>query len=350
MKIFIDVDNTILEHSGFYSIETESRIHSTIGRFPNENQKAIEIMYDSAICRNPDIIRKMMDLDYVYILTKYPVYEYEIHKQRRVAEVLGYTHDELMNLKDPEGHNKYIYLDVNASKVNTVKDIFKIDSLSDCILIDDYSSNLIEWENNDGLSIKYYNEYNSSTHPLKGISISNFKFFSPLVNNNEISQLLVACNDSYRLNSFIKILDCRSDFEEIDILKIVYKDMLQKMDLEKININTKYNLLDFVIEYFHFYNNVNGTYWTQKFVEQIKEPDKMSLICTTFDINLNNLKITDHVSYDDLTLKIIDDTNKKATNIYDIYLTLDKNVFLDDVDNSLEGLVNTLTYLLKIDK
>ena len=41
MKYFIDVDNTILEHSGFYSIETEGRIHSSIGKFPSENENAI---------------------------------------------------------------------------------------------------------------------------------------------------------------------------------------------------------------------------------------------------------------------------------------------------------------------
>ncbi|MGL4382636.1 MAG: hypothetical protein ACRCTA_02855, partial [Bacilli bacterium] len=100
MKLFIDVDNTILEHSNFYSIETESRVHSTIGSYPQENSIGIETMYETAICRNPDIVRALFALDNVYILTKYQTIEYELHKQKKVAQLLNISVKQLQEAVD----------------------------------------------------------------------------------------------------------------------------------------------------------------------------------------------------------------------------------------------------------
>lgn len=344
MKFFIDVDNTILEHSGFYSIETESRIHSSIGKFPLENENAIKIMYESAICRNPDIVKRLIQQDNVYILTKYPAIEYEIHKQQRVAEILGITHDELMSMTDKNGIKKYICLISTASKVNTVKEIFKLDDLKDCILVDDYSSNLIEWENNQGIAIKYYNEYNSPNHPVKGISISNFKIFSQMLDNNQISDLMISCEDTYMLNLFISLLKKKMNCNYLDILNEVYYDLKSKLSLEKMDINSKYNLRNFLIEYYNLQSNLNNSYWNSLFNQKIVADPSIKLICASFDTDLKNLKVFDDEN--NLALKIIEPNKSKTTNIYDVYLTLDSNAFLAKIDSTLDDLINSLSIFL----
>lgn len=42
MKIFIDVDNTVLEHTSSYNARTESRVHKTMGQNPTFNEDAIK--------------------------------------------------------------------------------------------------------------------------------------------------------------------------------------------------------------------------------------------------------------------------------------------------------------------
>lgn len=341
MKMFIDVDNTILEHSGFYSIETESRIHSSIGKFPKENENAIEIMYKSAICRNPDIVKELLKMDNVYILTKYPAIEYEIHKQKRVAAILDMSHEELMNLEDSNGIKKYMFLDVKASKVEVVKQIFNLDNLDDCVLLDDYSSNLIEWENNGGIAIKYYNEYNSANHPLKGLSISNFKIFSHYIKQVHVDNLMIACDDSYKLNLFTKTLGKNIPVTNVDILLEVYNDLIKKLDLKKVNINSKYNLRNFIIEYYNFYNNIDPMYWSKLIKEKIDiEQNPLSLICASFDSDVRGLKIFEHDNT--LAIKILESGNAKTTNIFDIYITLDKNTFLNDLNVSFDDITQLL--------
>ncbi|MDL2211982.1 hypothetical protein LJB88_03810 [Erysipelotrichaceae bacterium OttesenSCG-928-M19] len=345
MKIFIDVDNTILEHSGFYSIETESRIHSSIGKFPRENEDAIKIMYDSSICRNPDIIKKLLELDNVYVLTKYPAIEYEIHKQKRLADILGLEHDELMNLTDLNGNKKYIFLDVNDSKVQTVKKIFNLTDLHDCYLIDDYSANLIEWQNNKGIAIKYYNEYNSPNHPTKGLSISNFKIFSYLLEGHQrINDLMVCCEDTYMLSLFLKLINEHNKFEYLDILYEVYQDLAHKLNLEELYTNSKYNVRDFLIEYYHLQDSLDTNYWTNTLKNKVVNNQYHSIICASFDLDLKKLKIFDNDN--NLALKIIEPNKLKTTNIYDVYLTLDKNAFLNNVDSTLNELVKILLRFL----
>ena len=95
MKIFIDVDNTILEHSHFYTKDVENRVHTAIAKNTEINYRAIKSMYDSSIASFPNQIRKLWREDSVYILTKYPNLEYDKYKQIRLAEPTDFgTHYE----------------------------------------------------------------------------------------------------------------------------------------------------------------------------------------------------------------------------------------------------------------
>ncbi len=339
MKLFIDVDNTILEHSSFYSLATEGRVHSTIGRYPIENAKSIKTMYESAICRNPDLVKELFQLDDVYILTKYPAIEYEHHKQRRVAEILGYDHETMMQLKDKKGHPKYIYLDVNDSKVSVVKKIFGLDSLEDCILIDDYSNNLMEWENHDGIAIKYFNEYNSPNHPTSGLSISNFKLFKFMLTHKPIQSLLVAATNAYKLHLFLSHVRVK-EAQSIDLLKSIYLNAINNLQLEHLKVDTKYDVNNFILEYYRFQENINPNYWASIFKPLI-DYSKFNLIYSLFHIDYKKLNLINHSNQ--LTLCLLG--SQKPPVVYDVYFTYKKHLFMDEIETEAERLMSIFALL-----
>ncbi|MDR1782160.1 MAG: hypothetical protein LBR40_04085 [Bacilli bacterium] len=355
MRFFFDVDNTILEHSGFYSLNTERRIHHSIGEFPNENGEAIKLMYDSSICRNPDIVKDLFKLDNVFILTKYPDLMYEKSKQLRLCKVLDITLNELLTITNSEGIQKYISLPQKESKVKLVKEIFNIDDISDCVLVDDYSTNIIEWDNNGGKSIKYYNEYNSPNHPLKGISISNFKIFKPMLTQNDMKKIFISCDNSYVLNTIISIWNDKAlvnirntsfNFKHIDILRIINNDLTTRLGINNITINTKYSLTKLLLDYYQLQYHIDTNYWTNILKNNLSK-DNANLICASFDIDFSKL---DEKNDESATIKVFDTDDYERENIYDIYLTLDTDTFLDNIDQSLESLLIFLSYYFFKDK
>lgn len=345
MKLFIDIDNTILEHSGFYSPETEQRIHSSIGKFPEENADAIKLMYDSSICRNPDMVKKLFDLENVYFLTKYLAVEYEHHKQVKMASVLGVSHDELMARKDKDDIPKYISLSGHESKVDVVKDIFKVEDISDFYLLDDYSANIIDWENNGGVAIKYYNEYNSPTHPLQGVAISNLEVFEPFIEKRNIKNLMVSCDDIYILNLFTKIFIENDHYYSLDILKEVYNDLLNTFSIDKIDLKNKYDVRNFLIEYFIFKNNINEKYWDNLLSKLIKDKNEKVLMGASFEIEFKKFKSFRHD--ESISLKIVDHKYKKNKRIYDVYLTLGAPSLIENVDKNINNLISILNIFTK---
>lgn len=339
MKIFIDVDNTVLEHSSFYSLATEGRVHSTIGRYPIDNAMAIKNMYESAICRNPDLIRELFQLDDVYILTKYPAIEYEHYKQLRMAQILGLDHETMMSMTDSNNCPKYIYLDVNDSKVSVVKRIFDLDSLDDCVLIDDYSNNLVEWENHRGIAIKYYNEYNSPNHPTSGLSISNFKLFKFVLENTKIQSLLVAATNAYKLHLFLTHFH-HENVQKIDLLKQIYLNSVKQLQLDHLKVDTKYDVNNFILEYYRFQENISPNYWPSLF-KPLVDPSKFNLIYSLFHIDYKRLGLIPHSNQ--LTLCLLG--SQKPSNVYDLYFTYKKHLFMDEIEMEASRLFDILALL-----
>lgn len=343
MKIFIDVDNTILEHSGFYSSKTEGRIHSSIGKYPLENKKAIETMYESSVCRDPYIIRELLKLDNVYILTKYSVLEYEEHKRNRLAEILQISVEELMNLKDKNNYNKYICLNLEKSKVDCVKEIFDIDEINNYILVDDYSHNIIEWENAGGVGIKYYNEFNNPNHPTSGLSISSFKFFEYFLKGSNVSNLLLSSDNKYQIELFINSFKKTKDVLKINILYEVYNEIVEKLSINKFENNNKYDYFNFIIEYYYFRHNIDNTYWRNYFKKLINL-DIFNVIIADFDIDFKMYNIFE--DKESVSMKIIDSNKFISNNTYDIYVTLEENVFITDTYMSYDKIISTLSKFL----
>ena len=295
MKIFIDVDNTIIEHYGFYSITTESRVHKSIGKFPKQNLEAIKYMYKTSVCRDPERFKTAFSSDDVYILTKYASEEYEIEKKKRIAFLLGITVEELCGLKDKNGINKYIAINLSESKVTKVKELFRVNKIENFLLIDDYSQNIIEWEDAGGIGIKYFNEYNSPQHPMNGVSISNFKLFGNEKNKIHNNILLVGLN-KYKSNLIEKNLLAHSNFTKVNLLECVVKDMKEKLQLDEIKDIYKYNNFEFLVDYYKFMENINKDYWVKRLKKETEGIDGV-LLTSNFEPNFENILHNDDKEY-----------------------------------------------------
>ncbi len=343
MKIFIDIDNTVLEHYGFYSPETESRIHKSIGKFPKENKSAIDTMYSSSVCRDPESVRNLFFLDNAYILTKSPIEEFEYHKKKRVAEILDITLDELNNLKDSQGNLKYIDLPLADSKVEVVKNIFNVDSINDYVLIDDYSANIIEWEKHGGIGIKYFNEYNSPNHPTNGISISNFSIFGNLLSE---SNLLLTGVNKLKLNIISSHLaEFRGGHKEIDFTELIMNDMKERFNLTEIEDNSKVNLMEFITSYYHFLTVNTPGYWQNQVLEKLNDKN-VHIVKSVFEVStLNISSIAKETKKPVISINILTSSKDRPSFVYDVYFTIDEKKLLKSTDGVFIKLIEVLDKL-----
>lgn len=349
MKFFIDVDNTIIEHSGFYSYETESRIHRSIGKYPEDNRAAISAMYQTSVCHDPEMFRRLMQSDEVYILTKYPHQEYELHKQIRVAEILGISSEELLDLKDSAGNPKYICVKQEGSKVADVKKIFGVDNINDYILIDDYSENLIEWEQFGGIAIKYYNEYNSPNHPTNGLSISNFRIFEYFLDEKIISSILLNGTNRHKLNLVDDLLTKNlKEKNKIDNIKLIKEDLEHHLKIEHFPENHKYSYLDFLLEYYNFRNHLDKYYWINKIKEKMN-PDKFTTINTLFELPSTSVDdLSKELNINILKVAVLSmDKTKRPKNMYDVYMTISDSYYVESANDSSIRVSNILSNLIR---
>lgn len=349
MKIFIDVDNTILEQTGFYSYETESRIHRSIGKYPKDNQHAIKTMYETSICHDPEVIRSMFKHEEVYILTKFPHEDYEYYKQVRVAQILGVSREELLGFTDSKGRPKYICVEQTGSKVEDVKKIFNVESMEGFILVDDYSQNIIEWEQNGGIGFKYFNEYNSPKHPTNGISISNFKIFEVALANKELNTIMLVGSNKYKLELISNgLLEDEAKYQVIENTKIVQDDLQKSLDVNHFPETHKYSYLNFLIEYYKFRNHLDDTYWTEKIQSQIN-PEQFTIIKSTFEPSEASLRqLTSLQNGAFLKINILSEDNLMPSNIYDLYITIGEKRYVESVTHLFGRITAVLNSLIKV--
>lgn len=319
MKIFIDVDNTVLEHTSSYSARTEGRVHKTMGQNPTFNEDAIKNMYYSAIVTDPTNFKKLFFRDNVYILTKSSNQTYEKYKQLKMANVLGLTVEELNQMTDKEGHPKYMYVEFGEDKSKYIKDMFDIKDLHGCVLIDDYSENLALWEEDGGIGIKFYNEYNSPIHPMGGLVISNFKLFTfkPQITNN--SMLFV---DSLVANE-IRVMKI-SDVNIIPIINLINNEVIKTFNLESKQFDTQKNKhSQFLKEYYQFLERFNF-YKIDDYIKKLIKPEAINIIENPFPYNKSLYKR-------DLDIKenLVIEYNATKTpreNAADVYVTMPSEI------------------------
>lgn len=135
-KLFLDMDGTVAmiyeDREGFMEKLFEDGFFRNLKPYKNMVE-AIKLLVASGV--------------EVTILSAYPRIEAVREKKEWVAEYLG----NLPEIFLPEGENKGEYLENKLGEPLTKNDF----------LVDDYSKNLIEWENAGGTGIKFVNEINA---------------------------------------------------------------------------------------------------------------------------------------------------------------------------------------------
>ncbi len=319
MKIFIDVDNTVLEHTSSYNARTESRVHKTMGQNPTFNEDAIKNMYYSAIVTDPKNFKKLFFRDNVYILTKSSNDTYEKYKQQKMASVLGLTVEELIALTDSNGHPKYMYVSFEEDKSAYIKNMFNIEDLHGCVLIDDYSENLALWEEDGGIGIKFYNEYNSPIHPMGGLVISNFKLFSFSPGKVTNSMMFV---DSLVANE-IRNMGLK-DLNIIPIIELVNNEVIKTFDLEKKQFDTQKNKhSQFLSEYYQFLERFNF-HKVDSYIKDLIVPGKINVIENPFPYNKSLYK-RDLDIKENLVIEY-NATKNPRENAADVYVTMPSEI------------------------
>ena len=131
-------------------------LDNTLNKFPavfNEEDLYEEHFFLRATARDNvvEAVNRIAKECPVYILSAYPM-----NSKYAVAEKLEWVRRKLENIQDvllvPEGESK-----VEAAKVLLNRELCKED-----ILFDDYTSNLMEWDNAGGKGIKLIHQYNGS--------------------------------------------------------------------------------------------------------------------------------------------------------------------------------------------
>lgn len=340
MKLFIDVDNTILEHSHFYSKNTENRTHKIISKDVEVNKKAIQYMYESSITSTGKILKDLWNHDNVYILTKYPNEQFDYYKQQKLAHLLEISIEELLTKTDSEGINKYLSVKMEDNKIEYVKAKFKTKTVENFILIDDYSQNIIEWESEGAIAIKFFNEYNSPTHPTMGLSISDFKVLDIILNKKRINKLYFNYANPLMMemvsNNILHEIDCNpklpkvdSDYTIIDMANEIYLDSLQRLGLHKTDSHTKYNYLNFIREYYGLMLEHDKEYWINKFAKHCND-DKFLIFKSPIKISIDQIfKANNYQKEDYVAIKLLSHNDETKLN-YDLYMTLNENKYYVD--------------------
>ncbi len=319
MKIFIDVDNTVLEHTSSYNTRTESRVHKTMGQNPKYNEGAIKNMYYSAIVSDPSNFKKLFERDNSYILTKSSNDTYEFYKQQKIAAILGITVEQLQTKTDSHGHPKYMYVDFFEDKADYIKKEFDKDDLTDCILIDDYSENLANWEQEGGIGIKFYNEYNSPIHPMGGLVISNFKLFT-FKPRQEVGSVLFV--DSLIANELANLQI--ADMNIIPIINLAYSEIMKTFELEANQFAAHKNKHSrFIAEYYQFLERFNFMKIKKYIMDNVKH-SQLNVIENPFSYN----KAVYKQELDIASNLVIEYNSKREPkeNVADIYVTMPSEI------------------------
>ncbi len=332
MKIFIDVDNTILEHTTFYNSKTEGRLHKIFNLDPVAHETSIQRMYEGSVCSDVDNFKNIFHLDNVYVLTKTSNDIYEKHKRIRLAKLLDITVEELLGFKDEDGHPKYITVDEHTPKSVFLMNLFKIDNISDCILVDDYSINIIEWEEEGGIGIKFNNQYNTNYHPCGGITVSNFKLFTYMIEGNTFDNLIIEPKIAYY---FKKTYPNANYIDFLDFMKNFVKDTF-RLD-SHLKENTKSPYTDFMSNCYDFIELYNSSILKEYYDSQIQK-NRLTIIVNPFDYTYVFKKIIKGSK----TLTIGYSTTENDARLRDISISVPTELY---EENSYETIVKSMNLI-----
>lgn len=153
-KIFLDLDGTLAKFN----------VRNALKRFDNEKGFFAKL----GAYKNIEYINEMAKKGNVYIISASPNMYADIDKKAWIKKYLP-------NI--PKQNIVLCRLGINKAKHIENKLNIKIDKT--CILLDDYTKNLIEWENAGGVGIKRLTTVSDNSRKLwKGLELKDLKELS----------------------------------------------------------------------------------------------------------------------------------------------------------------------------
>lgn len=339
MKIFIDVDNTILEHTTFYNSKTEGRLHKIFGIDPVSNESAIMRMYESSVCSDIENLKAIFMLDNVYILTKTANEVYEKYKRQRLAKLFNITVEELLSLTDKNGHPKYITVDLEIKKSRHLMNLFEIDSINDCILIDDYSHNIIEWEDDGGIGIKFNNQYNTVFHPKGGLVISNFKLFKNMANDTKLNTIIVEPKIAHYLKDQIK------DYNEINYLNFIKYFVLDKFNVKNnITENTRNDFTKFLNQCYLFIQE-HSFDLLKDYMQSSSSSRTLNIVINPFEFSSKFEKVCENEN----SLTLAYSKNQDEHRFRDVYISVPTELYDENSYQTIKNSINVIKEFTNIE-
>lgn len=151
MKLFLDLDGTLARFN----------VPNALARFETEEG----FFFKLKPYKNIEVINKLAETGNVYIISASPNVNADNDKMQWVQKYIpNVPFDNIIICRC--GENK-------ATKIRSVLDL---EMINDCILLDDYTKNLIEWEQSGGIGIKRITSVaDNSTKKWKGSELKNLK-------------------------------------------------------------------------------------------------------------------------------------------------------------------------------
>jgi 5'(3')-deoxyribonucleotidase len=157
MKLFLDLDGTLARFN----------VPNALARFETEEG----FFFRLKPYKNIEVINKLAETGNVYIISASPNVNADNDKMQWVQKYIpNIPFDNIIICRC--GENK-------ATKICSVLDL---EMINDCILLDDYTKNLVEWEQSGGIGIKRITSVaDNSTKKWKGSELKNLKELEKLL-------------------------------------------------------------------------------------------------------------------------------------------------------------------------
>ena len=160
IKLFLDLDGTLAKFNS--KRNALKRFDNEIGFFANlKPYKYIEFVNQLATNENVN----------VYVISATP-------NEQADKDKLVWIRKYLNNIKE----ENICFSRLNENKAKVIKDKLNITIDNECILLDDYTKNLIEWTNLNGIGIKRItSKADNSTKKWQGLCLKDLRQLSSLL-------------------------------------------------------------------------------------------------------------------------------------------------------------------------
>lgn len=151
MKLFLDLDGTLARFN----------VPNALTRFETEEG----FFFKLKPYKNIEVINKLAETGNVYIISASPNVNADNDKMQWVQKYIPNV-----------PFDNIIICRCGENKATKIRNVLDLEMINDCILLDDYTKNLVEWEQSGGIGIKRITSVaDNSTKKWKGSELKNLK-------------------------------------------------------------------------------------------------------------------------------------------------------------------------------